>query len=113
MHVDILNAAWAYIFDVFVVKLDGWVALGFAAQVLFGARFCVQWIASERAGKSVVPFPFWLLSTSGGSLMVIYALYRRDPVFIVGQSLGLFIYVRNLQLLLRERAGIAHRAKGG
>jgi lipid-A-disaccharide synthase-like uncharacterized protein len=108
---DILNAVRAYIFDVFVVRLDWWVAFGFTAQALFGARFLVQWIASERAGKSVVPFAFWLLSTGGGALMVIYALYRRDPVFILGQCLGLFIYLRNLQFVLRERARVARRAK--
>jgi lipid-A-disaccharide synthase-like uncharacterized protein len=103
MLVDIAGAAWAYLLDVFVVRFDWWVALGFTAQLLFGSRFFVQWIASERAGRSVVPLAFWLLSASGGSLMVIYALYRRDPVFILGQSLGMFIYLRNLQLVLRER----------
>jgi lipid-A-disaccharide synthase-like uncharacterized protein len=112
MGVDILNAAWAYISDVFVVRLDWWVAFGFTAQALFGARFFAQWIASERAGKSVVPFAFWLLSTGGGAMMLIYALYRRDPVFILGQSFGLFIYLRNLQFVLRERASMARRAKG-
>ena len=111
MLVDILNAAWAYILDVFVVRLDWWMAFGFTAQGLFGARFLVQWIASERAGKSVVPFAFWLLSTGGGMLMILYALYRRDAVFILGQSLGLFIYLRNLQFVLRERASMAERAK--
>jgi lipid-A-disaccharide synthase-like uncharacterized protein len=111
MPMDILYAAWAYIFDVFVVRLDWWVAFGFTAQALFGARFFVQWIASERVGKSVVPLAFWLLSISGGTLMVIYALYRRDPVFILGQSLGLFIYLRNLQLVLRERASMAERLR--
>jgi lipid-A-disaccharide synthase-like uncharacterized protein len=74
MSVDALNAVWAYIFDVFVVRLDWWVTFGFTAQALFGARFFVQWIASERAGKSVVPFAFWLLSIGGATLMVVYAL---------------------------------------
>ncbi len=110
MLVDLARVAWAYLVDVFVSRLDWWVAFGFVAQSLFGARFFVQWIASERAGKSVVPLAFWLLSTGGGALMVIYALYRRDPVFILGQCLGLFIYVRNLQLVLRERSKLATSA---
>ncbi len=63
----------------------------------------MQWIASERAGRSVVPLAFWLFSISGGILLLVYALYRRDPVFILGQGLGVFIYLRNLQFVLRER----------
>ena len=112
MSVDAANAVWAYIFDVFVVRLDWWVTFGFTAQALFGARFFFQWIASERAGKSVVPFAFWLLSIGGGALMVIYALHRRDPVFILGQCLGLFVYLRNLQFVLRDRGNAMRQAKG-
>ena len=92
-----------YLFDVFVAKFDFWLAFGLVAQLLFAARFLVQWIASERAGKSVVPMSFWLFSIGGGFLLFVYALYRKDPVFILGQGLGFFIYLRNLYFILRER----------
>ncbi len=72
------------------------------AQFFFTARFVVQWIASERAGRSVMPVAFWFFSIGGGVLLLIYALYRKDPVFIAGQGLGLFVYLRNLYLILRE-----------
>lgn len=81
-----------------------WVAIGFAGQALFSARFLVQWLASERAKRSVVPHAFWFLSLAGGGTLLAYALYRQDPVFIAGQSAGLFIYARNLVLIRRERA---------
>lgn len=80
-----------------------WLGLGFLAQALFSARFLVQWIASERAGKSIVPDLFWYLSIAGSTLLLVYAIYRRDPVFILGQSTGLFIYGRNLYLIRREK----------
>ena len=82
----------------------GLLALGFLAQGLFSARFLVQWIASERAGRSVVPFSFWLFSVAGGGLLLLYAIFRKDPVFIVGQAAGLLIYLRNLFLIYKERA---------
>jgi lipid-A-disaccharide synthase-like uncharacterized protein len=88
-----------YLHDVFIVKLDDWVVLGFLAQGFFTMRFLVQWIASERARASVIPVAFWFLSIGGGLLLLIYALYRRDPVFIVGQGLGLLVYVRNLYFI--------------
>ena len=85
-----------------------WLCLGFSAQVMFSMRFFVQWIASERAGKSVVPIVFWYLSILGSSLLLLYAIYRRDPVFILGQSAGIFIYSRNLYLIYRgKRASFA------
>ncbi|SMC25449.1 Uncharacterized N-terminal domain of lipid-A-disaccharide synthase [Desulfacinum hydrothermale DSM 13146] len=80
-----------------------WLGVGFGAQALFSARFLVQWIASERAHKSVVPVAFWFLSLFGGALLFAYALWRRDPVFILGQGAGLIIYSRNLYLIYRER----------
>ena len=80
-----------------------WLVLGFSAQALFSARFLVQWIASERAGKSVVPILFWYLSIVGSGLLLMYAIHRQDPVFIVGQSAGLFIYSRNLYLIYRGK----------
>ncbi len=76
-----------------------WLALGFTAQLLFSARFLIQWIASERAKRSVVPLMFWYLSLAGSTLLLIYAIYRRDPVFILGQGTGVFIYLRNLNLI--------------
>ena len=103
MLIDLSRAVGDYLHDVFVIQLDWWIALGFLAQALFTARFAVQWIASERAGKSVVPLAFWLFSIGGGLLLLIYALYRRDPVFIAGQAFGVFIYLRNLHFVLRER----------
>jgi lipid-A-disaccharide synthase-like uncharacterized protein len=103
MLVDLSRAVGTYLHDVFVVQLDWWIALGFLAQALFTMRFAVQWIASERAGRSVVPMAFWVFSIGGGLLLLIYALHRRDPVFIAGQGLGVFIYLRNLQFVLRER----------
>jgi lipid-A-disaccharide synthase-like uncharacterized protein len=80
-----------------------WLVLGFFAQLLFSARFLVQWIASEKAGKSVVPVLFWYFSISGGVLLLAYAIYRKDPVFILGQSTGIFIYTRNLYLISKEK----------
>src|ERR1700744_910891 len=94
-----LNSLVAYLHDVFVIKFDAWVVLGFVAQALFTMRFVVQWIASERARKSVVPVAFWFFSIGGGSLLLIYALYRKDPVFIAGQALGLVVYIRNLYFI--------------
>ena len=84
-------------------KFDCWVLLGFVAQAFFTVRFLVQWIASRRAGKSVIPFAFWWFSIGGGLLLLVYALYRRDPVFILGQGFGVFVYLRNLHFVMRER----------
>jgi lipid-A-disaccharide synthase-like uncharacterized protein len=86
-----------------------WLAMGFTAQALFGSRFLIQWLASERQGRSVIPVSFWFLSLGGGFLLLAYAIYRRDPVFILGQSTGALIYSRNLYLIYREkRAGVHH-----
>lgn len=94
--------SWFY--HVFVEQFDLWVALGFFAQAMFTMRFLVQWIASERAGRSVVPVAFWFFSLGGGLLLLIYAIQRKDPVFIAGQGLGLLIYIRNLMLIRRSGA---------
>lgn len=80
-----------------------WLALGLLGQAAFSARFAVQWLASERAKRSVVPTTFWVLSIVGSALLLAYSVYRRDPVFILGQSAGLAIYVRNLYFILRAR----------
>ena len=108
MLIEIANAVGGYLHDVFLISLDWWVLLGFVAQAFFTARFAVQWIASERAGHSVIPMAFWIFSIGGGLLLLVYALYRRDPVFIAGQAFGVFVYLRNLYFVLRDkRAGAA------
>jgi lipid-A-disaccharide synthase-like uncharacterized protein len=81
-----------------------WVLIGLLGQALFMGRFLVQWIASERARRSVVPLAFWYFSIGGGMVLLSYALYRRDPVFVLGQAMGLGIYLRNLWLIRADRA---------
>ena len=107
MLVDLSRAIGAYFHEVFVLNVDWWVLLGFAAQALFTLRFVVQWVASERAGKSVIPLAFWVFSIGGGVLLLIYAFYRKDPVFIAGQSFGVFVYLRNLYFVMRDRGSPA------
>ncbi|RWR13693.1 lipid A biosynthesis protein [Sinirhodobacter populi] len=80
-----------------------WVLFGLAAQLMFTARFLVQWIASERARDSVMPVAFWYFSLAGGVMLLSYAIYRADPVFILGQGLGVIIYMRNLWLIHANR----------
>lgn len=80
-----------------------WILVGLGGQALFMGRFLVQWIASERARRSVVPVAFWWFSIGGAAVLLAYAVYRADPVFIIGQSLGFFIYTRNLWLIRSER----------
>jgi len=84
-------------------NLDFWIILGLAFQGAFTARFLVQWVASERQGKSVIPISFWYLSLFGSAGLLLYAVVRADPVFILGQSLGSIVYIRNLVLIYRER----------
>lgn len=80
-----------------------WVLFGLFAQALFMMRFLIQWIASERARRSVVPVAFWYFSLAGGLTLLAYAIHRRDPVFILGQALGTIIYLRNLWLIHAEQ----------
>ena len=82
-----------------------WVGLGFLGQALFSARFLIQWISSERAGKSIVPLAFWYFSIGGSMVLLTYAIWRHDPVFILGQAMGFVVYARNLHLRHRERDG--------
>ncbi len=84
-----------------------WLAIGFVGQAFFFSRFLVQWIASEKAGKSIIPMAFWYLSLGGGLTLFVYALHIGDPVFILGQSCGAFIYLRNLYFRLREEPAAA------
>ncbi|MBC7147212.1 MAG: lipid-A-disaccharide synthase N-terminal domain-containing protein [Thioclava marina] len=90
LHVDSITELW-------------WVIFGLLAQLMFTGRFIVQWIASERQRDSVVPLAFWYFSLAGGLMLFSYAVYRKDPVFILGQSLGVFIYSRNLWLIYAKR----------
>lgn len=80
-----------------------WVMIGLTGQLMFTMRFLVQWVVSERSRKSVIPVAFWYFSLAGGVVLLSYALWRRDPVFIIGQSTGLIIYLRNLWLIHAER----------
>ena len=80
-----------------------WILTGLGGQILFMMRFLIQWIASEKAKRSTIPTAFWWLSIGGAAVLLTYAIWRSDPVFILGQSMGLFIYVRNLWLIHAER----------
>ena len=80
-----------------------WLVIGFTGQACFFMRFFVQWVSSERQKRSVIPVAFWYFSLGGAAILLTYAIHRRDPVFIVGQSTGFFIYLRNLHLLAQEK----------
>jgi len=80
-----------------------WILVGLGGQVLFMMRFLIQWIVSEKAHRSVIPVAFWWLSIGGAAVLLAYAIWRADPVFILGQSLGFLIYARNLWLIHAER----------
>ncbi len=80
-----------------------WLAVGFLGQALFSARFLVQWLKTEREKKSVFPVAFWYFSIAGGVTLLSYAIHKQDPVFIVGQATGLFIYLRNLYFIIYHR----------
>src|SRR5262249_28706275 len=102
MLIDMAQAVGGYLHDVFVGTADWGILVGYIAQAMFAMRFVVQWIASERAGRSVVPTAFWVFSIGGGLMLLGYALYRKDPVFIIGQAFGVFVYLRNLQFVMRS-----------
>jgi len=91
---QLLSQYWLYLF-------------GIAGQLLFALRFIVQWVASERKGESIIPIYFWYLSLIGSLILLAYAIFRRDPVFILGQSTGFFVYTRNLMLIYRKRTASA------
>ena len=82
-----------------------WLMVGFLGQALFASRFIIQWFKSELVGRSVIPLSFWYCSLSGGVVLLAYALYKMDPVFITGQATGLLVYSRNLYLIFREKKG--------
>ena len=92
-----------YLYDVFIAKFDLWLEVGIFGQFMFAMRFIVQWLVSEKEGRSVIPIAFWFFSIGGGAITLVYGLYKREPVIILGQSLSLFIYARNLMLIGREK----------
>ena len=89
--------------ETFVDKFDFWLVFGLFAQLMFAGRFIVQWISSERAGKSVVPFAFWIFSMGGGLMTLVYGIVKREPVIIFGQGVATLIYIRNIMLIYREQ----------
>lgn len=80
-----------------------WLVIGFGGQIAFTGRFVLQWLYSEYKKRSVIPVGFWYLSIVGSTLLFAYAIYRQDPVFIIGQAFGSIVYLRNLQLIARSR----------
>lgn len=80
-----------------------WLAIGMLGQAIFASRFLIQWLASEKAGRSIIPLAFWYLSIGGSLTLLVYAFYRQDPVFIFGNAVGLLIYARNLWLIHKKR----------
>ena len=84
-----------------------WLIIGFVGQALFGARFIIQWIISEKQGESTIPLAFWYCSIGGSIVLLTYAIHKQDIVFIVGQSLGSIVYIRNLILIDRKRKVLA------
>jgi len=85
-----------------------WLGIGFLGQSLFFSRWIIQWIASERKSESQMPIAFWYMSLGGGLIVLAYAIYRKDPVFIAGQGIGSFVYLRNLMLIYRARKRARH-----
>ena len=108
MLADISQAPWSLVVRKFA---SWWVALGLIGQLFFASRFVVQWIASERKGRSFIPVPFWYLSLGGSAILLVYSIHIKDPVFILANTLNSFIYVRNIMLIMREEQAV--RATGG
>lgn len=100
---SLLNDIGQWLHDVFVSQWNWWTILGLFGQICFTMRFVIQWLASELAKKSVVPLAFWFFSLIGGGVLLIYSIYLKNPVFILGNSMGFFIYLRNLWLIYREK----------
>jgi len=89
------------------IKFGLWTLLGLGGQMLFFSRFLYQWIVSEKRKESIIPTGFWFLSLGGGLLLLIYAIHIKDPVFILGQSTGFMIYLRNLMFIYRKRGRLS------
>src|ERR1035437_7374419 len=107
MLIDIASAVGRFLHEVFLGNAGWGILIGYVAQILFAMRFVVQWIASQRAAKSLVLTAFWVFSIGGGLMLLGYALYRKDPVFITGQAFGVFVYLRNLQFVIRSGGQVA------
>ncbi len=86
----------------FLTLSNVWLFIGFFGQLMFSMRFILQWLASEKIKRSIVPNVFWHFSLGGGIVLFLYAIHRRDPVFILGQGAGIFIYLRNIYFILRN-----------
>lgn len=86
--------------------IDFWLIFGLTGQIVFFARFVIQWIYSEKQGKSVIPSHFWTFSIIGAVIILIYSIHRNDPVFIIGQLFALFIYWRNIDLIKKQKDNI-------
>ncbi len=97
---DLSQGLWS---DVIRKLASWWVALGLIGQLLFASRFMIQWVASERKGKSVIPVAFWYLSLGGSAILLIYSIHIADPVFILANFFNGFIYIRNLMLIGKEK----------
>jgi len=89
------------------MTVNQWLIIGFVGQALFGARFIIQWIVSEKKRESTIPLAFWYCSIGGAMVLLTYAIHKQDPVFIVGQSMGSIIYIRNLILIDRKKKALA------
>jgi len=89
--------------EIWGIPVDFWLFFGIFGQALFASRFLVQWIVSERKKESYIPVAFWYLSIGGGLILLTYAIHIKDPVFILGQSMGCFVYSRNLILIFRKK----------
>ncbi len=101
--VSVSEAVQSFIKIVGIKPFNVWIIMGFVGQSMFTARFIVQWIVSEKKGESVIPVQFWFLSVFGSSIVLAYAIYRRDPVFIAAYAFGNFIYFRNLILIYKKK----------
>ncbi len=99
---ELLSGMHAYVANLTTVEFI-WLGVGFLGQSLFFSRWIIQWIASERKADSQMPVAFWYMSLVGGLIVLSYAVYRRDPVFIAGQGIGSFVYLRNLMLIHANR----------
>jgi lipid-A-disaccharide synthase-like uncharacterized protein len=97
---DVSQGLWQEVIRKFA---SWWVALGLIGQLFFASRFIVQWVASERKGRSIIPVPFWYLSLGGSAILLIYSIHIADPVFILANILNGFIYIRNLMLIGKEK----------
>lgn len=98
-----MAALYDWLYAVFIENFDFWMLFGLAAQAMFMMRFVVQWMASERVGRSIVPIAFWFFSIAGGVMLFVYGVIKKEPIIILGQGLGLLIYFRNLWLIFKEK----------